>query len=198
MLHRTTARTLIGAAALALSVTAIPAAANAAPAHATAPAAHRALATITLYYDDSQAAEFKSAVVAGAESWNSNVSNVHLVEAAAGQRGDIDVIAYDGWPETTLGPVYPGGKSTVYYGREAVNEGYDLVRIAAHELGHSLGLDDNKPGPCSSLMSGSTGGVDCTNATPNAEEIAGVEANYANGAASAQRLFSGRTLVDAP
>jgi snapalysin len=197
MLHRTTARTLIGAAALALSVTAIPAA-NAATTHAAAPAAHRALATVTLYYDDSQAAEFKDAVVAGAESWNANVQNVHLVEATGGQAADIDVVAFDGWPQSTLGPVFPGGHGTVYYGREAVNEGYDLVRIAAHELGHSLGLDDNKPGPCSSLMSGSTGGVDCKNATPDASEIAGVEANYANGAAAAQHPFSGRTLVDAP
>jgi snapalysin len=198
MLHRTTARTLIGATALALSVTALPAAANAATAPAAAPAAHQRLATITLYYDDSQAAEFKDAVVAGAESWNSSVQNVHLVEATGGQSADIDVVAFDGWPQSTLGPVFPGGHGTVYYGREAVNEGYDLVRIAAHELGHSLGLDDNKPGPCSSLMSGSTGGVDCTNATPDASEKAGVEANYASGVAAAQRLFSGRTLVDAP
>jgi snapalysin len=198
MLHRTTARTLIGAAAIALSVTAVPAAANAAPAPAAAPAAHRTLAAVTLYYDDSQAAEFKDAVVAGAEVWNANVQNVHLVEATGGQSADIDVVAYDGWPESTLGPVFPGGHGTVYYGREAVNEGYDLTRIAAHELGHSLGLDDNKPGPCSSLMSGSTGGVDCKNSTPNAEEIAGVEANYASGAAAAQHLFSGRTLIDAP
>ena len=59
---RTATRTLIGAAALGLSVTVIPAANAAAPAHAT-PAVHK-LATTTLYYDDSQAAEFKDAVVA--------------------------------------------------------------------------------------------------------------------------------------
>lgn len=192
---RTATRTLIGAAALGLSVTVIPAANAAAPAHAT-PAVHK-LATTTLYYDDSQAAEFKDAVVAGANSWNANVHNVHLVEATSGQTAQITIIAYDGWPETTLGPARPGGPySTVYYGREAVDEGYDTVRIAAHELGHSLGLDDNKPGPCSSLMSGSTGGVDCKNATPNAEEIAGVEANYADGVAATP--FAGRTIVDTP
>jgi snapalysin len=195
MLHRTAARTLLGAAALTLSVTVIPAA-NASP--ATAPSVHQRLATTTLYYDDSQAAEFKSAVVAGAESWNSSVSNVHLVEAAPGQPAEIQVIAYDGWPESTLGPVRPGGHGTVYYGREAVNEGYDLVRIAAHELGHSLGLDDNKPGPCSSLMSGSNGGVSCTNATPNAEEKAGVEANYAGGVSATRNPSRARTLIDAP
>jgi snapalysin len=192
MFPRTATRALTGAAALALSVTLVPAA-GAAP--ATTPAVHQRLATTTLYYDDSQAAEFKDAVVAGAEVWNANVQNVHLVEAAAGQHADITIIAFDGWPQSTLGPVRPGGHGTVWYGREAVTEGYDLTRIAAHELGHSLGLDDNKPGPCSSLMSGSTGGVDCKNSTPNAEEIAGVEANYASGVA--KKPFSGRIVLDA-
>jgi snapalysin len=195
MPHRTAARTLIGAAALTLTVTAVPAA-NAAP--AAAPGASQRLAPITLYYDDSQAAEFRSAVVAGAGSWNSSVSNVRLVEATGGQRADIRVIAFDGWPQSTLGPVRSGGRQgTVYFGREAVNEGYNTVRIAAHELGHSLGLPDAKPGPCSSLMSGSTGGVSCTNATPNASERARVQSNYASGAV-AQNAFSGWTLVDAP
>lgn len=195
MPHRTAARTLIGAAALTLTVTVVPAA-NAAP--AAAPGASPRLAPTTLYYDDSQAAEFRSAVVAGAGSWNSSVSNVRLVEATGGQRADIRVIAFDGWPQSTLGPVRSGGRQgTVYFGREAVNEGYNTVRIAAHELGHSLGLPDAKPGPCSSLMSGSTGGVSCTNATPNASERARVQSNYASGAV-AQNAFSGRTLVDAP
>ncbi|GAB2855219.1 snapalysin family zinc-dependent metalloprotease [Actinoallomurus bryophytorum] len=195
MLHRTAARTLVGAAALTLAVTVTPAA-NAAT--AAAPDASRRLAPTTLYYDDSQAAEFRSAVVAGAGSWNSTVSNVRLVEATAGQRADIRVIAFDGWPQSTLGPVRPGGRQgTVYFGREAVDEGYNTTRIAAHELGHSLGLPDAKPGPCSSLMSGSTGGVSCTNALPNAAERARVQSNYASGAA-APSVFGDRTIVDAP
>jgi snapalysin len=195
MPYLTRAGTLIGATALALSVTVLPAA-GAAP--AAAPATGARLLTTTLYYDDSQAAEFKSAVVAGAGSWNSSVRNVRLVEATAGQRADIKVIAFDGWPQATLGPVRPGRPGTVWFGREAVNEGYNTIRIAAHELGHSLGLPDRKPGPCSSLMSGSTGGVSCTNATPNASEKAAVEANYASAAAAARTSLSGRSVVDAP
>jgi snapalysin len=186
MLHRTVARTLIGASTIALSATLIPAA-HAAPAPA---------AVVTLHYDASQAAEFKSAVAAGVASWNASVRNVHIVAASAGTRAEIQVVAFDGWPQSNLGPVRPGGRVTVWFGREAVNEGYNTTRIAAHELGHSLGLPDAKPGPCSSLMSGSTGGVSCTNATPNASEKAGVESNYANGV-TAQRPLGG-VLVDAP
>ncbi|XLD98956.1 snapalysin family zinc-dependent metalloprotease [Streptomyces sp. 184] len=161
-----------------------------------APAPERALAT-TVYYDDSQAGEFKSAVAAGAEQWNSTVQNVQLVKAPAGTRAEITVIADNGWPRATLGPVRPGGRATVWFGRQAVNEGYDTTRIAAHELGHSLGLPDMKPGPCSSLMSGSTAGVSCTNPVPNATERAQVEANYGGGAASRVPM-DGRIIVDAP
>lgn len=191
MSYRTAASVLIGTGTLALSVTLIPAAS------ASPSAAHQqaALATTTLYYDDSQAAEFKSAVVAGANSWNANVKNVRLVEATGGRRADIRIVAFNGWPQSTLGPVRPGGSGTVWFGREAVDEGYNTIRIAAHELGHSLGLPDNKPGPCSSLMSGSTGGVSCTNATPNASERAAVEANYAR---SATTRLTGGPVVDAP
>ncbi|WBB60916.1 snapalysin family zinc-dependent metalloprotease [Streptomyces sp. WMMC500] len=163
---------------------------------APAPAPERTAAT-TLYYDDSQAGEFKGAVAAGAEQWNSTVENVTLVKAPAGTRAEIRIIADNGWPRATLGPVRPGGSATVWFGRQAVDQGYNTTRIAAHELGHSLGLPDVKPGPCSSLMSGSTGGVSCTNATPNAAEQAGVEANYGGGAAS-RTPMDGRIIVDAP
>lgn len=135
-------------------------------------------AAFTITYDDSRAGEFVDVVAQGVAIWNDAVENVEIVHAEPGQHADITIVAFDGWPQATLGPVFPGGRAMVWYGRQAVDDGYDQVRIASHELGHSLGLPDVKPGPCSSLMSGSTGGVDCTNAQPNAEEIAEVEENY--------------------
>jgi snapalysin len=79
--------------------------------------------------------EFKSAVVAGAGSWNGNVRNVRLVEAAPGATAQIRIVAFDGWPQATLGPVRPSGaRGTVWIGRQAVSQGYNTVRIAAHEL----------------------------------------------------------------
>ena len=50
--------------------------------------------------------------------------------------------------------------------------------IAAHELGHMLGLPDRKPGPCSQLMSGASAGTSCTNPYPSAAEKAQVERNF--------------------
>jgi snapalysin len=139
------------------------------------------VAVVTLYYSDTQAGEFKDVVAQGVAVWNANVTSVRIQKAATGQRADITVIADNGWPRATLGPVRPGGRATVWIGREAVNEGYYPVRIASHELGHSLGLPDIKPGPCSSLMSGSTGGVSCTNVNPNSSERNRVQNNYAGG-----------------
>jgi snapalysin len=148
-----------------------------------------------LYYDSSQAAEYTAAVASAVDVWNACVNNVRLEPAAAGQRAEIRIITDDGWPRAHLGPVRPGVQVTVWMGRQGTAEGYDAVRIAAHELGHSLGLPDVKPGPCSSLMSGSTGGVDCTNAVPNASERSRVEANYGSGLAGGSAA-DGRLLVD--
>ncbi|MBR8742677.1 snapalysin family zinc-dependent metalloprotease [Nocardiopsis sp. MG754419] len=155
----------------------------------------QALRQTTLYYDSGQAAEYIDDVSAAVDVWNASVDNVRLEPAPAGQRAEIRIIADDGWPRAHLGPVRPGGQVTVWMGRQGTAEGHDPVRIAAHELGHSLGLPDTKPGPCSSLMSGSTGGVDCTNAEPNAAERARVEAYYGSGAAG-QRAADGRVVVD--
>ncbi|MPZ84617.1 MAG: snapalysin family zinc-dependent metalloprotease [Actinophytocola sp.] len=148
-------------------------------------------AAVTITYDDSQAAEFVDVVAQGVAIWNGAVENVQIEKASPGTDADITIIANDGWPQATLGPVFPGGSGTVWYGRQAVDEGYDVVRIAAHELGHNLGLPDMKPGPCSSLMSGSSAGVACTNPNPDAQEIAWVEENYAD----AEKPIERQTVV---
>ncbi|MGP2438418.1 snapalysin family zinc-dependent metalloprotease [Streptomyces sp. JW3] len=154
-------------------------------------------AAVTLRYDDSGAAGWEAAIAAGVASWNTNVSNVHLVEAAPGTTAEIVIVATTGWPQATLGPVRPGRQVRVELGSQAVDQGYDKTRIAAHELGHSLGLPDTKPGPCSQLMSGSSAGTACTNATPNATERSRVQSAYAS-AVTALAPAAGRTLVDAP
>ncbi|MEU5612773.1 snapalysin family zinc-dependent metalloprotease [Streptomyces sparsogenes] len=143
---------------------------------ASGPAQQQAVAARVLTYDASQAAEFKDAVTKGAGIWNTSVANVQLKPVAAGQRANIRIIADDGWPRTATTSL---GSGTIYFGRQAVDQGYNTVRISSHELGHILGLPDMKPGPCSSLMSGSTAGVSCTNPNPNAAEKAEVEDNFA-------------------
>ncbi|MCT4357509.1 snapalysin family zinc-dependent metalloprotease [Streptomyces sp. Je 1-79] len=179
----------------AVVVLATATAATAAP--APEPSTASASAVVTLRYDDSRAGGWESAIAAGVASWNANVGNLKLVEAAPGTRAEIVIVATTGWPQATLGPVRPGRQVRVELGSQAVTQGYDKTRIAAHELGHSLGLPDTKPGPCSQLMSGSSAGTSCANAVPNATERARVESAYANGAAF-RIPTDGRILVDAP
>ncbi|MFJ7043379.1 peptidase [Streptomyces sp. JV178] len=166
-------RTLTGgfaaAVVVSLSLTGGQAAA-APPAVADAPAAARVLT-----YDASGSAEFRSAVDRGAAIWNESVDAVELRPAATGQRANIRVVADNGWPRALTTSL---GNGTVYMGRQAVDQGYNTIRISAHELGHILGLPDRKPGPCSSLMSGSSAGTACTNPYPNAAEKAEVEGNF--------------------
>ncbi|QFU86842.1 snapalysin family zinc-dependent metalloprotease [Amycolatopsis sp. YIM 10] len=166
-------------AAVALSVPLI--AAPAALAEDVRPAA------VTITYDDSQASEYTEAITAGIAVWNEHLENVQIDKVEAGGKADVTFVADPGWPRAELGPAMPGDDLTIWFGKEAVDDGYNLTRIASHEFGHSLGLPDVKPGPCSSLMSGSTGGVDCDNAVPNAEEIAAAEENYAGGLKPADR-----------
>ncbi|MFJ8694438.1 snapalysin family zinc-dependent metalloprotease [Streptomyces roseolilacinus] len=153
-------------------------------------------AVVTLRYDDSRAAGWEAAIAAGVASWNANVSNVRLVEAAPGTAAEIVIVATTGWPQATLGPVRPGRQVRVELGSQAVAQGYNKTRIAAHELGHSLGLPDTKPGPCSQLMSGSSAGTACTNATPNTTERSRVQSAYASGTAALAPTH--RILIDAP
>lgn len=182
-----------GTSAAAL-VLAAATAATAAPAPAAIPGP--TAAAVTLRYDDSRAGGWEAAIAAGVASWNANVGNVRLVKAAPGVRAEILIVATTGWPQATLGPVRPGRQVRVELGAQAVTDGYDKTRIAAHELGHSLGLPDTKPGPCTQLMSGSSAGTACTNAVPDAAERSRVQSAYANGL-TAPAPTDGRLLVDA-
>ncbi|MZG12036.1 snapalysin family zinc-dependent metalloprotease, partial [Streptomyces sp. SID5914] len=55
-------------------------------------------------------------------------------------------------------------------------------------------LPDRKPGPCSSLMSGSSAGTACTNPYPDSAEKAEVEGNF-GAAAGAPSAVSVRAPV---
>ncbi|MGW6735925.1 snapalysin family zinc-dependent metalloprotease [Streptomyces sp. NPDC055013] len=151
------------------------------------------LAARVLTYDAGGSAEFRSAVDRGAAIWNESVDAVELRPAGAGQRANIRVLADNGWPRALPTSL---GNGTVYIGRQAVDQGYDTIRISAHELGHILGLPDRKPGPCSSLMSGSSAGTACTNPHPNAAEKAEVQGNFGGALVGRAPAADAELIVD--
>jgi snapalysin len=154
--------------------------ASAAP---TAAAPPGVTAARVLYYDASRAAEFVSAVNQGAANWNASVTNVQLAPVPAGRRANITIYADNGWPRAYTTSL---GNGRIYMGRQAVAQGHSPTRIAAHELGHILGLPDRRTGRCTDLMSGSSAPASCRNAFPNA-----TEANQVN------NLFAGSAAVRA-
>ncbi|MFE2377321.1 snapalysin family zinc-dependent metalloprotease [Streptomyces sp. NPDC059398] len=161
------------------------------------PAPKATAAVVTLTYDASGAGQWAGAIKQGAQNWNAAEHHVRLQPAASPGSANFVYVATSGWPQTTLGPIVPGGrKGQVQLGQEAVDEGYDMTRIAAHETGHILGLPDDYSGPCSELMSGHGPGTSCTNAKPNAAEAAQVDRNYAGSAAAASPKQH-RIVVDA-
>ena len=144
------------------------------------PASAAEIAVRTVYYDSSGAAEFKDAVDAGAAVWNNSVKNVRLVK---GSPASLVIVADNGWPRAQT---YSLGRGKIWFGRQAVNQGYNTTRIAAHEIGHIFGLPDRRTGLCQDLMSGSSAPVSCTNPNPNAKEKAEVEANFAGSRAASE------------
>lgn len=143
----------------------------------------------TLRYDASRSAEFRQAVDEGARIWNEHVENVELVP---GSPADIIIVADNGWPRAQPRGL---GRGTIWMGRQATQQGHYDVRIAAHELGHILGLPDRRTGLCEDLMSGASAGTSCRNPNPNPAEIAEVERNFQNGVTG---VVPGVTLTEAP
>ncbi|HEU5471755.1 MAG TPA: snapalysin family zinc-dependent metalloprotease [Actinophytocola sp.] len=187
MLRRVFLGVLTGAAVLVLPLAGVPAA-----------QADPGVQLVTLTYDDSRATQYRSAIAQGVAIWNSRVTSVQIVRAAAGTTANVRVIADPGWPRANLGPIRPpNGRGSVWMGQQAVSQGYNVVRIAAHEFGHILGLPDNRTGRCTDLMSGSSAPVSCANATPSAAEASRVQQNYSSGFAAQQTNDQAVLIIDA-
>ncbi|PZG06576.1 peptidase S1 [Micromonospora craterilacus] len=132
-----------------------------------------ASAARTVYYDASQAGEFRTNFDQAAQIWNSRVSNVRLVP---GTPANVTILVDSGWPRAQVTGL---GSGRIWMGWQAVNQGYHRTRIATHEFGHILGLPDRRTGLCSDLMSGSSAPVSCTNANPSAAEASRVNQLFA-------------------
>lgn len=147
----------------------------------SAPGADAASVT-TLYYSSSGAPDYVAQIDQGAANWNAAVSDVKLVK----RNSSATIVVHethDGQGSYTNTDGH--GHGQIYIDSTQVAEGYDVTRIAAHEIGHNLGLPDDYTGPCSELMSGHGPGTSCKNEKPSAQEAATVQRNFANGFAPA-------------
>ncbi|GAA3532706.1 snapalysin family zinc-dependent metalloprotease [Amycolatopsis ultiminotia] len=143
---------------------------------ATAPVAAAAEAT-TVYYSSEGAPDYLAQIDQGAANWNAAVSDVKLEK----NDGNATVVFH----EIQSGGSYTNtdghGNGDIYLDTSQVAEGFDPTRIAAHELGHNLGLPDDYDGPCTELMSGHGPGTSCKNAKPDEQETAKVQQLWENG-----------------
>ncbi|MEW2166465.1 snapalysin [Streptomyces sp. NPDC007084] len=144
-------------------------------------AANPTLASVTVYYNASQAPSFRSQISSAASIWNSSVSNVKLQSTTGG----ADFTYYEGNDSRGSYASTNGHGSGYIFLDYAQNRQYDSIRVTAHETGHVLGLPDHYSGPCSELMSGGGPGPSCTNRYPNATERSRVNQLWANGLAKA-------------
>ena len=144
----------------------------------TGPPAENAADAQVLHYEIVDADEYADAIRAGADQWNQSLVNVELRPVEGDQQTDIQFVVGNGWPETSA-PGATTGMTTVTMGRQAMDEGHNVYRVAAHEFGHALGLGDRRNKGCSSLMSGHKGGTDCQNTVPDAFEKRTADAKYA-------------------
>lgn len=167
---------------------------------AAAPAAQaqvlpHSASVVNLYYDSSGAPGLVAQIDQAVANWNSVEHNVHL---AAGPNATIifhETNDGQGSYTTTDGH----GNGDIYIDDQQIAQGYDPTRIAAHEVGHNLGLPDHYSGPCSEIMSGHGPGTSCTNAMPDAQEAATVDQNFVNGfvVPAARRVYREPALVAA-
>lgn len=164
-------RVLVLAAAVAVPLGAGLTTASAAPAAVT-----------TVYYNSAGAADYLAQIDQGAANWNAVVTDVKLVKRSSGATVVFHEIHSGGSYTNTNGH----GRGDIYLDTSQVAEGFDPTRIAAHELGHNLGLPDDYTGPCTELMSGHGPGTACKNAKPSAAEATKVQSLWRNGFAAAR------------
>src|SRR3954451_23042936 len=147
---------------------------------AVAPGAS-APAVTTLYYSSSGAPDYLAQIDQGAANWNAAVTDVKVVKRSSAATITFHEIHRGGSYTKTNGH----GRGQIYLDTSQVAEGYDPTRIAAHELGHNLGLPDHYTGPCTELMSGHGPGTACKNAKPSSAEAAKVQSLWVNGLVAA-------------
>jgi snapalysin len=137
-------------------------------------------AVTTVYYSSSGAPDYLAQIDQGAANWNAVVTDVKLVKRSSGATVKFHEIHSGGSYTNTNGH----GRGDIYLDTSQVAEGFDPTRIAAHELGHNLGLPDHYTGPCTELMSGHGPGTACKNAKPSAGEASKVQSLWTNGFAA--------------
>lgn len=134
----------------------------------------------TLYYSVPDAPDYVAQIEQAAANWNAAVPGVRLAEG-----GPATIVFHetdDGAGSSSDSDGH--GHGQISLDRQQVVQGFAAARIAAHELGHVLGLADDYNGPCAEVMSGHGPGTACTNAVPDAAEAAQVQRDWAHGLAA--------------